>query len=117
MYSYIKYLFGGSDIHNQLRLQQAVRNYDLNRVRKLLRSGCDVNYIMKNEEDKFCSYLHLANDSMITRELLLHGAHVDALNHRKRRHLNMQLLIGKDSQLLGNFLLLVLTYLQELELY
>ena len=68
------------DIYKQVRLHQAVEESDLIRVRELLRSGCDVNYYIKDEFDISCSYLHLVSDSKITRELLLHGAIVDALS-------------------------------------
>ena len=56
---------------------------NLTLVRELLRSGCDVNYYTRDEHQLLCTYLHLSKDSTITRELLLHGACVDALMVKK----------------------------------
>ena len=64
----------------QFNLNYAVIKNDLNRVRELLRSGCDVNNYTRDEYNFGCTYLHLARNSTITREVLLHGANVDARN-------------------------------------
>ena len=80
----------------QLHLHQAVLKSDVNRVKKLLRSGCDVNYYRKDEFDISCTYLHLATDSIITRELLLHGAIIDTLNGNGFTPLEYAIIKRKD---------------------
>ena len=64
----------------QKKLEVAISQNDVYRVKFLLVAGCDPNYETTDEYGLPTTYLHLSMDATIIRELLLRGANVGARN-------------------------------------
>ena len=88
----------------QHRLHQAILTSDVIQVRELLRFGCDVNYYTRDEYNLGCTYLHLSRNSIITRDLLLHGAQIDGCNCRGVTPLEYAIIEGKGLAIVKVFL-------------
>lgn len=88
----------------QQELRVAISHNNAIRVKQLLDSGCDANYVETDENGSRTTYLHLANDATITKELLNHGANVEAINEKLQTPLSYSIYVRKGLHVIRELL-------------